>query len=158
MAHKELMARESELSTYDPFKDFRSLSGISDLFEDFLGGFPALRFSTAPKAWAPRVDIKETDKEYVITAALPGVKKDDVKITVDNGMLTVSGERKEEKEEKSKGYLRREMMSGQFMRSFSLPAGTHPEDIKAKHSDGVLTLTLPKPVEAKSRGISVRVE
>lgn len=160
MGHKELAARESELATYDPFREMRGLTGISDLFEDFFGGFglPALRFSTAPRAWAPRCDIKETEKDYLITAALPGVKKEDVKISVENGLLTLSGERKEDKEEKGKGYLRREMLAGSFMRSFSLPVGMHPEDVKAKFADGVLTLTLPKPAELKSRGVAVKIE
>jgi HSP20 family protein len=158
MAHKEMIARENEVATYDPFRELRGLGAFSEMFEDLLGGLPALRFSTAPRAWTPRCDIKETDKDYVISAALPGVRKDDVKLTIENGMLTLSGERKEDKEEKGKGFLRHEIMSGTFMRSFSLPAGMHPEDIKAKFADGVLTVTLPKPAELRSRGVPIKVD
>lgn len=156
---KELATvEERPLESWDPFREMRSLMSMPDLFEDFFTGVPLLRLPALPRAWAPKVNIKETEKEYIITAGVPGYKKEDVKINVQNGMLTISGEHKEEKEEKGKGYLRQEMSCGSFSRSFALPAGVHPEDMKASQKDGLLTVTLRKPEEAKSRGVSVKVE
>lgn len=157
MPRHDIAVRQGrEPALFDPFREFRSLPGFSDIIEDFFGGGPALR--STPRAWAPRVDIEETEGEYVISAALPGVKKEDLRINAEGDMLTISGERKEEREEKGRTYLRREMFSGQFIRSFPLPYGVHPEDVKARFADGVLTVTLPKPKEAKSRSVSVKVD
>jgi HSP20 family protein len=115
-------------------------------------------FPAPPKAWIPRADVRETDKEYILDIALPGVKKEDVKVEVKDDVLTVTGEKKSEKEEKGKGWLRRESSYGSFQRSFVLPEGLHPEDVKASNKDGVLTLTMRKPAESKSRGVSIKVD
>ncbi|MBI4376970.1 MAG: Hsp20/alpha crystallin family protein, partial [Elusimicrobia bacterium] len=99
-----------------------------------------------------------TNKEYIISAALPGMKKEDVHINVRNGVLTLSGERKEETEEKGKNWLKREMGYGSFQRSFILPVGVHPEDVKASYKDGVLNVSLPKLEPEKKQGIDIKVD
>jgi HSP20 family protein len=94
--------------------------------------------------WAPLVDITEDDKEYLIKVELPEIKKEDVKVTVENGTLTISGERKFEKEEKDKKYHRVERAYGSFVRSFALPEGTDGSKVSADYKDGVLKVHLPK--------------
>jgi len=108
--------------------------------------------------WSPRVDISETDDSFVIKAEVPDVKKDDVKVTVDNGILTVSGERKQEKEEKGKKFHRVERYYGSFARSFTLPDNVDETKVKATFKDGMLTLTLPKTEEPKPKAIEVKVD
>jgi len=154
MATKELETRENR-ELWDPFRDFPRWS---DMVENLFSAIPMSRTMPMPKSWMPRVDIHEDAKNYIVTASLPGVKKEDVKIAVDNGTLIISGERKQEKEEHNKTCLRHETQYGYFQRSFLLPQNIHPEQIKAVHADGLLTVTLPKPEPAKSRGVSIKVE
>lgn len=156
MPNKELLVHNDKpLATWDPLREFKSLTGISNLFEDFFTGLPAMSLAGT---WTPRVNIKETDKEYVISAALPGIKKEDVKVNLQDGVLVISGETKEEKEDKGKDYLRQEMRYGSFRRSFALPSGIHPENLKASCKDGILTVIVPKPFEVKTRGINIKVD
>lgn len=136
---------ERELERFDPFRAL-------DPFREFRAVF------SAPAAWIPRADVRETDKEYIIDLSLPGLRKEDVKVEVKDDILTVSGERKSEKEEKGKSWLRRESSYGSFLRSFALPEGLHSEDIKASCKDGVLTLSMRKPSQVKTRGISIKVD
>ena len=107
--------------------------------------------------WTPLADITEDDKEYIIKAELPDVKKEDVKVTVENGVLTISGERKFEKEEKKKKYHRVERAYGSFMRSFSLPDQGDASKVKAAFKNGMLTVHLPKSEKAKPKQIEVNV-
>ena len=107
--------------------------------------------------WAPLADITEDDKEYLIKAELPDVKKEDVKVTVENSVLTISGERKFEKEEKKKKYHRVERAYGSFMRSFSLPDQADASRVKAEFKNGMLTVHLPKSEKAKPKQIEVNV-
>src|SRR5512146_1658021 len=100
--------------------------------------------------WSPTVDISETDTEYLLKAQLPAVKKEDVHVTFDDGMLTISGERKQEKEEKGEKFHRIESLHGSFARSFSLPDAIDPAAISAESKDGVITIHVPKSkTEAK---------
>jgi len=108
--------------------------------------------------WAPRVDISETDKEFVIEAEVPDVKKEDVKVTVDNGVLTIQGERKEEKEEKGKKFHRIERCYGSFTRNFTLPGNVDESKIKATFKDGMLNLQIQKTEEVKPKALEVKVE
>ena len=108
--------------------------------------------------WAPRVDIAETDKEFVIKAEIPEVQKEDVKVTVDKGVLAIRGERKQEKEEKDKKFHRIERHYGSFVRSFTLPENVEEKGIKATFRDGMLTLQLPKTTVAKERSVEVKIE
>jgi HSP20 family protein len=107
--------------------------------------------------WVPRVDISETDEAYIIKAEIPGVNKDDVKVTAENGVLTISGERKQEKEEKNKKVHRVERLYGTFFRTFVLPDNVDESKINAEFKDGVLTLTIPKTEKAKPKSIEVQV-
>jgi HSP20 family protein len=108
--------------------------------------------------WAPRVDIAETDKEFSIRAEIPEVKKEDVKVTVDNGVLSLRGERKQEKEEKGKKFHRIERFYGSFTRSFTLPDNVDESKIEASYKDGMLYLTIPKTEETKPKAIDVKIK
>jgi HSP20 family protein len=107
--------------------------------------------------WTPPADITEDDKEYLIKAELPEIKKEDVKITIENGMLTISGERKFEKEEKRRKYHRVERGYGTFVRSFTLPDDADGNKVKAEFKNGLLTVHLPKSEHAKPKQIEVNV-
>ena len=107
--------------------------------------------------WLPPVDIEENDREYILKAELPGMKKEEVKLTVEGGTLSISGERKAEKEEKDKKYHRMERSYGAFQRSFTLPEGALAEKISAEFKDGVLLVHLPKGETAKPKAIEVKV-
>ena len=107
--------------------------------------------------WAPSVDIAETAEAFEIKAELPDVRKDDVRVTVEDGQLRISGERKQEKEEKGKKFHRVERSYGSFMRSFSLPENVDDSKLSAEYKDGVLNVRLPKTEKAKPRAIAVKV-
>jgi HSP20 family protein len=107
--------------------------------------------------WMPTVDISETAGEYVIQAELPEVKKDDVKVTLEEGVLTIQGQRRQEKDEKTTKYHRIERSYGTFVRSFSLPDQVNESGVKAEFKDGVLNLHIPKSEKAKPRAIEVKV-
>ncbi len=108
--------------------------------------------------WAPRVDIAETDKAFEIKAEIPEVNKEDVKVTIDNGVLTIRGERKQEKEEEGKKFHRIERYYGSFTRSFTLPDNVDENKIKASFKDGMLNLQILKTEVAKPKAIEVKVE
>jgi HSP20 family protein len=107
--------------------------------------------------WAPSVDVSETEGEYQIKAEIPDVKKEDVKVTLEDGVLTIQGERKQEKEVKGKRYHRVERSYGRFVRSFTLPDVIDEEKVKAEFKDGILNLALPKSEKAKPKAIEVTV-
>lgn len=159
MAERQMATRERETEgeLWDPFREFER-TPFGGLFEDF---FAPMR-AAAPsyyRGWLPRADVQETEKEYLLSISVPGVRKEDLKVDVRDDMLTISGERKAEKEEKGKTWLRKECSYGSFSRSFVLPEGMHPEDVKASYQDGVLKLTIPKPEGAPSKGgISVKID
>ena len=107
--------------------------------------------------WIPLVDISETTAEYVIKAEIPEVKKEDVKVTLEHGVLTVQGIRRQEAEEKGKKYHRVERSYGSFVRSFSLPEVVDDAQVQAVFKDGILMLHLPKSEKAKPKAIEVKV-
>ena len=107
--------------------------------------------------WSPLVDISEDDKEYLIKAELPEVKKEDVKVTAENGTLTIMGERRYEKEDKNKKYHRVERAYGSFGRSFSFPDDASPGKVSAEFKDGVLTVHLAKDEKSKPQQIHINV-
>jgi HSP20 family protein len=107
--------------------------------------------------WVPTVDISESEGEYLIKAELPEVKKEDVKVTVERGVLTLQGERRQEKEEKGKKFHRVERSYGSFVRSFALPESVDEGGVKAEYKDGVLSLHLPKAEKVKPKAIEVKV-
>jgi HSP20 family protein len=107
--------------------------------------------------WSPLVDISEDDKEYLIKAELPDVKKEDVKVTAEAGTLTIMGERKFEKEVKGRKYHRVERAYGSFGRSFSLPDDASPAKVSAEFKDGMLTVHLVKDEKAKPQQVEVKI-
>jgi len=107
--------------------------------------------------WTPVADITEDEKEYLIKAELPEMKKEEVKVTVENAVLTISGERKFEKEEKKKKYHRVERGYGTFVRSFTLPEDADANKVKAEFKNGLLTVHLPKSEKAKPKEIEVNI-
>jgi len=112
--------------------------------------------SSSPSvSWVPRVDIHEEKDRFVVLADVPGVDAKDIDITADNGVLTVRGERKAEKRETENGYERIERVSGSFLRRFTLPEGANTEQIKAKQTNGVLEVTIPKTPAVQPRRISI---
>ena len=146
------------LVRWDPF---RELEEMSDRLNRMISR-PVLPRTDGKETmvvadWAPSVDISETDGEYQIKAEIPDVKKEDVKVTLEDGVLTIQGERKHEKEEKGKKYHRIERSYGSFARSFTLPDLVDEEKVKAEFKDGVLNLQLPKSEKAKPKAIEVKV-
>jgi HSP20 family protein len=107
--------------------------------------------------WSPLVDIAEDEKEYLIKVELPEVQKDDVKVTVENGTLTLRGERKAEKEEKGRKFHRMERFYGRFERSFSIPEDADGGNVKAEYKDGVLRVHLAKSEKAAPKQIEIKV-
>lgn len=107
--------------------------------------------------WAPAVDIAEDDKSYIIKAELPEVEKDKVKVTMERSVLTITGERQIEHEDKGKKFHRVERSYGRFARSFTLPDDVEAAAIQASHKNGVLTVVVPKAPQAKPRQIDVQV-
>jgi HSP20 family protein len=106
--------------------------------------------------WSPLVDVAEDDKEYIITAELPEVKKEDVKVTLENGMLTITGDRKFEKEEKTKKYHRIERSYGTFARSFTLPNDGDAAKVNAEFKEGMLRVRVAKSEAARPKLIEVK--
>lgn len=146
----------SQLTRWDPFHE---LEDMHNRLTSIFSRTPTRRDreTITVADWAPIVDITEDEKAYIIKAELPEVKKDQVKVTMENGMLTLAGERKLEKEEKGRKYHRVERSYGSFLRSFTLPDDADPEKINASHKDGVLTITVAKTEQAKPRAIEVKV-
>ena len=107
--------------------------------------------------WAPAVDIQETDNEYLIKAELPEVKKEDVKVEVVDGVLTIGGERTQEKEEKGKKFHKVERLYGTFVRQFALPTEVDAAKVQAEYKDGMLSVHLPKTAAAKPKTVEVKV-
>jgi HSP20 family protein len=145
------------LMKWDPFRELEDVSNrLNRVFGRPLARMePNEMFTVAD--WAPSADISETDTAYLIKAEIPGVNKEDVKVTIENGMLTIQGERKMEKEEKDKKFHRIERSYGSFMRSFRVPDDADESAVKAEFKDGVLNVTLTKSAKAKPKAINVSV-
>jgi HSP20 family protein len=129
---------------------------LDDMFRDFFGD----RWSpgtTVAADWIPPTDVTEDEARYVVTVDLPGMNREDIKISVENGNLTIRGERKHEHETKEKGYSRFERAYGSFTRTFALPTTIDGKKIEANYKDGVLTVILPKSEESRPKSIEVRV-
>src|SRR5712671_2853150 len=132
-------------------------------FNRFLGGFPnGIGIGETPSLtvadWSPEVDISEDDRGYLLKADLPEMKKDDVRVTVEDGILCVSGERKSEKEDQKKKFHRIERSFGTFRRSFMLPEDADSTKVTAEFHDGVLKVHLPTTPIARSKAIEVKVK
>jgi HSP20 family protein len=143
------------LTRWEPFRGLNTLQDqVNRLLEDSIRGAGA---NSSLTAWAPAVDIYETESELVVTADLPGINEKDLDVRVENNMLTIRGERKLEKTVNEDNMLRVERAYGSFSRSFSLPNTVNTEAIKADYRDGVLTVKMPKREESKPKQVKVNV-
>ncbi len=139
------------LVRWDPTRQFASFpSDIDRMFDAFLG-----TANGTTRRWVPAMDLVETDDEFVLRADLPGLEADDVEIEVQDGLLTVSGERKTEHEEQKDGYHRVERAYGSFSRSLSLPQGVDADQVQADFDKGVLEVHIPKPAERKPHRVQI---
>jgi len=147
------------LTRWNQLKELETLRhGLGSLFSRAPTQWPeGQQEQIAVPEWAPLVDISEDEKEYLIKAELAEVKKEDVKVTALEGTLTITGERKFEKEEKGKKYHRVERAYGSFVRNFTLPDDASPAKVSAEFKDGVLTVHLTKTEKAKPQQIEVKV-
>lgn len=149
------------INTLARWEPLQELEDIQNHLSTFFSRAPIRRGNghqdLALADWSPMADISEDENEYIIKAELPELKKEDVKVTVENGVLTISGERNFEKEEKKKKYHRVERAYGRFVRSFALPDNADASKVRADFKDGVLTVHLPKSEKAKSKQIEVKV-
>jgi len=144
---------------WDPFEEMSDIrERINRLFDEMFGKYPATISESTERAWSPPVDIYEEKDKVVVKAELPGMKKDDISIEVKDNVLTLTGERKHEKETKKENYHRIERSYGKFSRSFTLPDSIKVDKVKANYKDGILEITLPKAEEAKTKTITIKVE
>ncbi len=145
-----------KLAKWHPLKE---LEDVSKRLNRFFGHAPAEsdQDMRVTADWTPSVDISETDTAYLIKGEIPGVRKEDIKVTLSDGRLTIAGERRMEKEDRDKKYYCIERSYGSFMRSFRMPEDADESAVKAEFKDGMLNVRLPKSATAKSRAIEVSV-
>ncbi len=134
---------------------YRNLMPLPTDLNQFFGNF-GLDFWNTDSIWSPSVDVIESENGFEIKAEIPGVEKDEIKISVEDHVLTLSGERKHEKEEKDKNYHRIERSYGKFQRAFQLPNGVQSDAIDANYVNGILTIRIPKSEEVKPKEISIQ--
>ncbi len=148
------------LIRWEPVRELNTIQHeMNRLFNTFFevpaptngGSQPALR------RWIPAMDLVETDDAFVLRADLPGMAEKDVKLEVEDNVLTVSGERKSEHEVRKEGYYRVERAFGSFSRSLTLPEGVDPEAVQASFAQGVLEVRIPKPAQRKARKVAINV-
>ena len=141
------------LVRFNPY--WRFPKNVNRLFNDFWND--ALHSDTKSEyCWNPSVDVKEKEKEFVLEFELPGVNKDDVKLSVDNNVLTVSGEKKYEEKEEKDNYFYNERCFGKFERSFNLPENVEKDKVKANYKDGVLSVSIPKAKKPEPKMIEIK--
>lgn len=145
------------ITKYDPFRELRSLQ--DEVNRLFSGAFPksSIQEEILRGAWAPNVDIFENKEKLVIQAELPGLRTEDVDVSIENNVITLSGERKFEKQDEGDNYHRIERSYGSFSRSFTLPQTVTSEGAEANFKDGILTVALAKREETKARKIEVKI-
>jgi HSP20 family protein len=143
---------------WDPIKEMEEVSNrLNRIFRRAPATNEAGQEMLTVADWSPTSDITESDTAYLIKAEIPGVKKEDVKVTIQDGMLTMQGERKMEKEEKGKKFHRIERSYGSFLRSFRLPEDADENSVKAEFKDGLLNVTVAKTTKARSQAVNVSV-
>jgi HSP20 family protein len=150
-----------QLTRWDPIREMNELSDrLGRAFSAAMSA-PGRMKSTEEELvladWAPLVDVEETEKEYLVRAELPEVKKEDVKVTIEDGVLSIEGERKHEKEEKTRKLHRVERSYGKFVRRFSVPPEAENAKVTAEFKDGVLNVHVPKVPAVRPKAIDVKV-
>lgn len=126
---------------------------LDRMFEDFLG-----RSVRGWTNWSPPADLYETDDEYILELEVPGFERDEIELTLEQGILTIGGQRSSEREARERAYRVRERSTGRFTRSFSLPRAVDPGEVEAEMRDGVLRVRMQKAADAKPRKIDVTVK
>lgn len=140
------------LKKWEPFRELVTLRDEMDsIFESFFGDHPVMREGF----WAPVIDISENNGTIEVKAEIPGMNKDDIKISVRDNRLSITGERKQESETKDKKFHRIERFYGKFSRNIRLPADVDADKVKATYKDGILNISLPKPESMKTKEIEV---
>ena len=146
---------------WDPTRELDSLQGeMNRLFSNFFDTPAASKGGNgggATRRWIPAMDLVETQDNFVLKADLPGMSESDVNVELENNVLTISGERKTEHEEQHEGYYRLERATGSFSRALSLPEGIDADAVTAAFDNGVLTVRIPKPAQAKPRKVKIGV-
>lgn len=146
--------KETGLDLFDDIENFQK--EMNRLFDATL--HRPLKARNGASYWAPAVDIVDEKDQIKVKADIPGIKKEDIEVNVENDVLTIKGEKKEEKEIKEKDYVRSERYYGSFHRAFSLPAGIDPQKVNAVYKEGVLEVTLPKKEGAKAKQVKVDIK
>jgi HSP20 family protein len=140
---------------WEPLRELSSLQTEMNRLFNAAFDTPSTGNSPTTRRWTPAMDLLETDEHFVLRADLPGMTESDVSVELEDNVLTVSGERKAEHEEKREGFYRMERAFGTFSRSLTLPKGVDPEAVGAKFDRGVLEVRIPKPEQRKPRRISI---
>jgi len=147
-----------DIMKWDPFREVGTIrDDIDRIFDSFLGRFRTGRVAL-DSFWTPLVDLEETKDSLLVRTELPGMKKEEIKISLEGDSLHISGERKQEREEKNKTYHRIERSYGKFERVIPLPTEIEKEKVKANYQDGVLEITLPKSERVKPKEITIEVK
>jgi HSP20 family protein len=145
------------LIRWEPARELGTIQNeMNRLFNTFFDA-PTPGNGSAYRRWIPAMDLVETENDFVLRADLPGLSEKDVNIELEDNVLTISGERKAEHEERKEGYYRVERAFGSFQRTLTLPEGTDPQAVKAAFDRGVLEVRVPKPEERKPRKVSISV-
>lgn len=145
----------TNLTRWDPFSEMLSLrDAMNQLFEE---SFVAPSFTRRGQGFVPALDLSETDDAFLVEATVPGLKPEDLEITVENNVLTIKGEMRQESEDRKRNYHRVERRYGQFQRTIALPSTVKADQIQASLSNGILRLEIPKAEEVKPRRIAVNV-
>jgi HSP20 family protein len=148
------------LERWQPFRELNSLQRqMNRMFDNFFGRTPLMPFEESSSAWefGPPVDIYDDDKKLTFKVEMPGIDEKDIKVEIDNNVLTVRGERRFENDFKEENFRRMERHYGAVSRSFTLPSAADPEKIEADYAQGVLTIQMPKRAEARPKQIKVNV-
>ena len=162
MALKDIIPRNKSLlvkrEEADPFALIKRR--MDDVFEDFLHGFDLQPFESRLGVFSPNIDVIENEKEIRISAELPGMEEKDIEVSLNKDSLSIKGEKKEEKEDKGKGYYRMERSYGSFSRTIPVPVEVEADKVEAKFKKGVLNITLPKTAKAvaETKKIPVKTE
>jgi HSP20 family protein len=145
------------LIRWEPARELYSVQNEINRLFNTLFDSPTGPANGASRRWVPPMDLVESDDQFVLRADLPGINESDVKIVLEDNVLTVSGERKAQHEERKDGYYRLERSSGSFSRSLTLPDGVDPADVKASFDRGVLEVHIPKPEPSKPHRVEISV-
>lgn len=149
---------KNELTRWDPFRELEEVHNRLASFFDSGTRTRDREESILTTAWAPLVDILEDDKSYTLKVELPEMKREDIKVSVENGILTISGERLREQEQENRKYHRVERAFGSFIRNFTLPQSVDPGKVNATYRDGVLHVNVEKAEHTRPQSIEVKVE